>query len=464
MRRLKLASALVIAATLSVVQSAHAQAQAWEKLVVPGLTYRMEIDLSKPLVMHGLRWTSGSGAVRARVELNSPTLLAPKDVDPNQGRETLSNGVRRSQAIAAINGDFFPWRGNPLGCMLRDGELIALPYPARSTFAWGPATAIVTDLRSTATFTLASGTQPLTGLNREVADNEIVLFTNVAGYATATKPATHIIFTGPAMLRPGVKADGTVSRVVMGQSSVKLEKGEWAITGTGAAGLALNGVKQGDSVSANVDLSGADFTRIRNVVGGGPALIKGGKITIDPIAEKFSNAFVTDRHPRSAIGFTREGDVWLVTIDGRQVMSRGASLLELAETMAALGCVEAMNLDGGGSSQISFGSLLVNRPSDGEERPTSNGIYLFGDLPAATTDDMVIKGAASVVMGQPTGFTVIDQRGETVPNGEIIWSAKGTTAWVDQSGTLRPLKAGEVTLQAYCRGKVLSVRVNVVDA
>ena len=448
-----------IAATL-----AGAQSQAWEKLVAPGLTYRMEIDLQKPLVVHALRWTSASGAVRARVETARDTIVAPGDVDKLKGRDVLTNAMKRTQAIAGVNGDFFPWMGNPLGCMLRDGELIALPYPDRSVFAWGPSSATVAEAKSAGGVTFSGATATLTGLNRMAGDNDLVLQTSVAGFSLAKGNATHVIFSGEQMLRPGVQSSGMVSRVETGKPSVQLAPGEWALTASGTNADTAAKLKTGDRVTVQYEIGGLDLTKFRNIIGGGPSLMRGGKVYIDAITEKFSNAFVGDRHPRTAVGYTKDGDVWLVVVDGRQLMSRGVTLVEMADIMAGLGCIEALNLDGGGSSTIAINGLVMNRPSDGQERPIANALLLFGNAPTMSSDDMVIKGVPTLVMGQPTTFTVVDQKGDAVPNGEVLWSSRGPGAWIDQSGTIRPLKAGEITVYAAVRGKLLSVRVVVADA
>ncbi|MFX9031481.1 phosphodiester glycosidase family protein, partial [Acinetobacter baumannii] len=68
------------------------------------------------------------------------------------------------------------------------------------------------------------------------------------------------------------------------------------------------------------------------------------------------------------------------------------TLAELADYMEGLGCVEALNLDGGGSSSISVLGLTLNRPSDGEERAVCNAFMLFGDVPPPSTGDMVVRG------------------------------------------------------------------------
>ncbi|MES1228354.1 MAG: phosphodiester glycosidase family protein, partial [Armatimonadota bacterium] len=334
MRRLA-ALLVLVAAGLS-----HAQTQAWEKLIAPGLTYRMEIDLQKPLVIHALRWTSGSGAIRARVETAKDTILAPADVDTVRGRDLVTNAIRRTQAIAGINGDFFPLQGNPMGCMLRDGELIALPTPDRSAFGWGPGAAEVGTLTGSGTAKLPSGEVPLKSLNKEAGDNDLVLQTNVAGYSLSKSTGTHVIFSASGFLRPGVDSAGTVKRVEQNQTAVRLGADEWALTGTGSRIAALNSLKPGDQVSVNLSLTGLDLLKIRNIVGGGPGLLHNGTATIDVVKEQFSNSFALDRHPRTAVGFNRDGDVWMVVIDGRQPNSRGASLPELADIMLGLGCTD----------------------------------------------------------------------------------------------------------------------------
>ena len=89
-----------------------------------------------------------------------------------------------------------------------------------------------------------------------------------------------------------------------------------------------------------------------------------------------------ERHPRTAIGWN-DSYFYLVTVDGRQPhLSVGMTLNELARYLVSLGCREAMNLDGGGSTTMWVGGSVVNRPSDGEERAVANALILLrkGDL------------------------------------------------------------------------------------
>jgi exopolysaccharide biosynthesis protein len=83
------------------------------------------------------------------------------------------------------------------------------------------------------------------------------------------------------------------------------------------------------------------------------------------------------RAPRTAIGWNKDS-IYLVVVDGRQrSLSVGMSLPELADYMAHLGCEEAMNLDGGGSTTFWIYGSVQNSPSEGKERPAANALLLM---------------------------------------------------------------------------------------
>lgn len=109
-------------------------------------------------------------------------------------------------------------------------------------------------------------------------------------------------------------------------------------------------------------------------VGGGPVLVKGDSVHVTYDEEIFWGSGVNgdSRQPRTAAGYTADGRAILLVADGRQGASLGLTLAELAQLMNELGCVEAINLDGGGSSQMTVGDRLVNRPEGGTyQRPVA---------------------------------------------------------------------------------------------
>jgi len=95
----------------------------------------------------------------------------------------------------------------------------------------------------------------------------------------------------------------------------------------------------------------------------GPVLITDGKINITTEEEVFFNTPIAGVQPRSAIGYTKNGELIIMVVDGRQADSRGVYLEELALLMSQFHCLEAMNLDGGGSSAMVLNRELINRPS-----------------------------------------------------------------------------------------------------
>mgnify|MGYP002528189054 CR=1 FL=1 len=91
-----------------------------------------------------------------------------------------------------------------------------------------------------------------------------------------------------------------------------------------------------------------DWKDVNHISSGGPFLVKDGDVYVDMTAEKLTS--IGGRNPRTAIGYTKDNNLILLTADGREGSSIGLTLNELAKLMKDLGCVNAMNLDGGGSS------------------------------------------------------------------------------------------------------------------
>ncbi|WP_022867398.1 phosphodiester glycosidase family protein [Schaalia vaccimaxillae] len=112
----------------------------------------------------------------------------------------------------------------------------------------------------------------------------------------------------------------------------------------------------------------------------GPALVEGGSV-IEGIDEveidtNFGNHSIQGDQPRTAIGIIDENHFVFVVVDGRSDTSAGASMTELAQVLVDLGATTAYNLDGGGSSEMWFNGQVINNPSNGGERATSDILYI----------------------------------------------------------------------------------------
>ncbi len=93
----------------------------------------------------------------------------------------------------------------------------------------------------------------------------------------------------------------------------------------------------------------------------------------------FGNHSIQGRQPRTAVGAVGANHYVFVVVDGRdEGYSRGVTMTELAELMRGLGAQIAYNIDGGGSSTFYFNGSVLNRPSNGGERGTSDILYVAG--------------------------------------------------------------------------------------
>ncbi|MCG2615028.1 phosphodiester glycosidase family protein [Terrimonas sp. NA20] len=115
-----------------------------------------------------------------------------------------------------------------------------------------------------------------------------------------------------------------------------------------------------------------DKWKMQTAVGGGPVVVKDGTVSVSNNSEmKFSGKAIDDKHPRTAMGYTRDNKLIILVIEGRNPgVAEGASLTQEALILQQLGCWEALNLDGGGSSCLLVNGKETIRPSDkGVERP-----------------------------------------------------------------------------------------------
>ena len=123
----------------------------------------------------------------------------------------------------------------------------------------------------------------------------------------------------------------------------------------------------------------SDWGRPREAFSAGPMLWLAGRRQVTRAEEQL---FVSsdDRHPRTALGRTGDGRLVMLVADGRYKDQRsvGLTLEQLADVMRDLGCVDALNLDGGGSSTLVIDGELINRPEGGTfQRPVPAGLGVF---------------------------------------------------------------------------------------
>jgi hypothetical protein len=123
----------------------------------------------------------------------------------------------------------------------------------------------------------------------------------------------------------------------------------------------------GTPANTPTQANGTPWSNLTKGMGAGPVLIKNGSIVDTYTEEVFWGSGVsnTGLDPRSAMGYTASNHVILLVADGRQPgVSEGASIPQMASILKNLGCVEALNFDGGGSTQLATPDAFINTPSE----------------------------------------------------------------------------------------------------
>lgn len=118
--------------------------------------------------------------------------------------------------------------------------------------------------------------------------------------------------------------------------------------------------------------------KMETAIGGGPALLSNGEIRITNKEEMMFVNGEKDKHPRTAMGYTADGKLIILMTEGRNPgVAEGMTLLQLAQVLQSLGCVEALNLDGGGSSCLLLNSKETIKPSDKEGQRAVPGVFMI---------------------------------------------------------------------------------------
>ncbi len=302
-----------------------------------------------------------------RLDLTKVRLDVHHALDKAIGLETTSSIAKRKGAVAAINAGFFrldksEFAGDNVGFLLIDRYLWSEPTMDRVAVGFtdrkGRTEVQIGRWSFAGYLRWKSRDNPniLMGFNREVRENEVVVFTPEFG-----EPLPN----GTDEIRVVVQKNRVIGSC---SSPCGIPPNGFVLAGKGERGEFLRQLRVKDKILFLWD-TGPNSPRgrrpVEDAVAGVPQLIKNGKIDITWELEKASRSFAETRHPRTAVAKLKDGKFLMMTVDGRQPgVSVGMTLQELAEYLFSLGAVDAMNLDGGGSTTMFLDGNVVNKPSD----------------------------------------------------------------------------------------------------
>ncbi len=305
------------------------------------------------------------------------------------GRQTVEELARKHQALAAVNGGFFkskPWEGLPAGILKINGKWFAWPTKPRGAIGWSDeGTSVLIDrLLCSGNLIVNQKIFPIHGINCPRADSEIIIFF----------PHFHkTTLTSSKGLEVIIRQNRLITIEEGGNSAIPPD-GYVISYGSRQSMEFWKTIPRGTTIDLNLSTHPQlsphltwQWNLFPHLVGGTPVLVHQGEVIFDFSPEKTLNRFINQPYARTAVGLLPNGHWLFVVVDSPHKLfssKQGMTIPELARFMADLGCVEALNLDGGGSSTMVVNNRVVNTPSGDEDeslgvqimRPVSDAILI----------------------------------------------------------------------------------------
>ena len=278
-----------------------------------------------------------------------------------QSRRTITTIAKSKNAIAAINGTYFkPQTGVPLGTLVIDGKFYTGPVYDRVALGIFEDGFDVARVQLNAAVSGSGVTIKVDNINQpRMLSTYVLVYTPEWGKYSPYAPKYGM------SLRV---ADGQITKA--SANPLDIPSNGYVISGPKKLLEPL--LKDKD---AKLDIKTLpEWKSVKHIISGGPYLVKNGEVFVDMTAQKLGA--IGGRNPRSAIGYTEDNNLILVAVDGREGSSIGMTLMELARFMKSIGCVGAINLDGGGSTVMYVNGKIVNKPQVYGGIPISNAIVL----------------------------------------------------------------------------------------
>jgi len=415
------------------------------EFVAPGVrraTYRLQ-TADGPLVVNLVAVDPREPTVRLRTVLANDRLVS--------AGETIGAMARRTGAIAGINADYFDI-GNtnvPLNLVVRDGALLRTPSKRVVLDVRADRSVRFENVGFSGTLHFGAATLPLTTVNEWPPQAGVAFLSAAYGAARAAAgvrvaeivplDAQHPPLSVAGAYRVAALDDASRSHVVHGYE-----------LGFGPAALALAPPPVvGDAVILDITTT-PPLDDLTNAVGGGPALVARGAIVDDPNAPAPEER--DRRFPVSGAAMLPDGELLLLCVDGRQAtLSIGLTRPQFAALALGFGATDAMAFDSGGSAELVARALgdatasVLGTPSDGEERPVADGLFVYSDAPIGPAARLVVRPDTIVAMPDASvrlRAAVVDAAGHALrtthlDGGDVVRAGARSSIATVRAGTLR---------------------------
>ncbi len=379
-----------------------------------GHTYENEYELASGLTYKEILSNNDGTVQHAFVfeyESNLGTDIISVAGDSVYGTDKLSELVSSAEAqgkyvLGGINGDFFSTKtGVPMGLMISEGVLITND-DGQSAIGMTENGSILVG-RTEVVITLDNGNSkmPISYLNKYPSAYNSYLLTNDFSHSSKSTSESKEIIIEVGTVRPriGQSIKGLVREVRTDAIDTIIPDGCMLISINNQSEhyASFDSVEVGQEVRISFDaVSG--WEDVEFAIGGSDVIVMNGEV-VPGVDNEYHE---TVANPRTAVGITAQGKLIFYAVDGRNSgMSTGQRLTTTAKTLIELGCVYAMNLDGGGSTTVmarlpgNSSAELQNRPSDGVERKLGNAFLFIGTREASGTPyDLILYPSSRLVL------------------------------------------------------------------
>ncbi len=377
--------------------------------------------------------------------------------------ETVENLTKpHEDVVAALNADFFSTvpggKALSLGIQIENGNMSQSPInpSTMATVSYIDKTISMSYLDFKIIVTADSGeSHEVRHLNKHTSYyGDILLYTPEINGGMSPAPGGDVVEV--------VVSNGKVVEFRRNLPSTEIPKdGCVLVVSEGSNMFLANNFAVGDNIKIEYFIS-PSLENAEAAFGGGAMLVENGKKPAE-----YSHV-ISGYHPRSAIGIDQSGQtLYLVAVNGRQEKSRGMSMSELSDLMLSLGCYNAVNLDGGGSTNMQASTIwdenIHTENSPTENRKVINAVGLiYSNKSDAIPKGISLKPEKDVIFIDDSvkiASAVYDENLRPIPV-QISWSSEFGNI---TDGIFTPAKAGKAVITAKSGDITESTEVFVID-
>ena len=278
-----------------------------------------------------------------------------------QSRRTITTIAKNNNAVVALNGTYFkPQTGVPLGTLMINKKMYTGPIYDRVAMGIFDNGFDIARVQLNASVSGSGKTIPVNNINQpRMLSTYVLVYTSEWGKYSPYAPKYGM----------GLQVvEGKITKA--SANPIEIPQNGYVISGPKSVLQPLLDKKDAELIIN----TNPEWKNVKHIISGGPYLVRNSEVFVDMTAQKLGA--IGGRNPRSAIGYTADNNLILVAVDGREGSSIGMTLMELASFMQSIGCTNAMNLDGGGSTVMYVNGQVVNKPQMKGGIPLSNAIVL----------------------------------------------------------------------------------------